>query len=74
MTCIVNGLTERTSTCSFDVPEDAHRGGVITSQTTLCRNFGGKEGGAYFRRGRISGTLRYITIGALCKQTQDIFQ
>ena len=37
-------------------------GGVITSQTTLCRNFGGKEGwggGAYFRRGRISGTLQY---------------
>ena len=36
-------------------------GGVITSQTTLCRNFGGKEGGgAYFRRGRISETLRYV--------------
>jgi len=34
-------------------------GGVITSQTTLCRNFGGKGWGAYFRRGRISGTLRY---------------
>ena len=35
-------------------------GGVITSQTTLCKNFGGKEGGgAYFRRGRISETLQY---------------
>ena len=38
-------------------------GGIIT---TLCRNFGGKEGGrgggGYFRRGRISGTLRYMKI------------
>ena len=41
------------STCSFDVPEDAHRGGVITSQTTLCRNFGGKEGGGRIFEGGV---------------------
>jgi len=28
------------------------------SQTTLCRNFGSKEGG----RGRISGTLQYYPL------------
>ena len=26
-------------------------GGVITSQTTLCRNFGGKEGGGVLSKG-----------------------
>ena len=42
-------------------PEDAHQGGVITSQTTLCRNMGEKEGEGVFRRGRISETLRRIS-------------
>ena len=32
--------------CRLDIPEDAHQGGVITSQTTLCRNLGEKEGEA----------------------------
>ena len=40
----------------FDVPEDTHQGGI---KMTLCRNLGEKRGRAYFRRGHISGTLRY---------------
>ena len=51
--------------CRLDIPEDAHQGGAIASQTTLCRNLGEKEGEAYFRRGCISGTLRY-TCTNLC--------
>ena len=38
-------------TCRLDIPEDAHQGGVITSQTTLCRNFGEKEGEGVFSKG-----------------------
>ena len=33
--------------------------GVITSQTTLAGTLAVKREGAYFQRGRISGTLRY---------------
>ena len=35
----------------IDIPEDAHQGGVITSQTTLCRNLGEKEGEGVFSKG-----------------------
>ena len=38
-------------TCRLDIPEDAHQGGVITSQTTLCRNLGEKEGEGVFSKG-----------------------
>ena len=31
--------------------KDAHQGGVITSQTTLCRNLGEKEGEGVFLKG-----------------------
>ena len=48
-------VTERRSAklrmCRLDIPEDAHQGGVITSQTTLCRNLGEKEGEGVFSKG-----------------------
>ena len=44
------------------------------SQTTLCRNFGGKEGGgAYFQWGRISGTLRYIYLSVNNSHESQLF-
>ena len=39
----------------IDIPEDAHQGGVITSQTTLCRNLGEKKGGRIFEGGVLAG-------------------
>ena len=68
MTCIVDvkgdttlqrdNLNLHTCRCS--------PGGVKTSQTTLCRNLGERRGRAYYRRGRISGRLRYIHIHCTC--------
>ena len=40
-------------TCRLDIPEDAHQGGVITSQITLCRNLGEKEGGGRIFEGSV---------------------
>ena len=33
------------------IPEDAHQGGVIMSQITVCRNLGEKEGEGVFSKG-----------------------
>ena len=37
--------------CRLDIPKDAHQGGVITSQTTLCRNLDEKEVEGVFSKG-----------------------
>ena len=35
----------------LDIPEDAYQGGIITSQTTLCRNLAEKAGEGVFSKG-----------------------
>ena len=50
MACILN-----LSTCSLDNPEDAHQGGIKTSQTAPCRNLRGKQGGGRIFEGGIFG-------------------
>ena len=40
-------------------------GGVIMSQTTLCRNFGGKEGGPTFEGGVLAGHYSIIITALL---------
>jgi len=45
------------------IPEDAHRGALQRVKLPYAGTLAVKSGGAYFRRGRISGTLRYIRIG-----------
>ena len=41
--------------CRLDIPEDAHQGGAIASQTTLCRNLGKKRGRRIFEGGVLAG-------------------
>ena len=41
--------------CRLDIPEDAHQGGAIASQTTLCRNLGEKRGRRIFEGGVLAG-------------------
>ena len=50
-TCIVTEHVMHVYLANIIIPEDAHPGGVTTSQTTLCRNFGGKEWGGVLSKG-----------------------
>ena len=52
-------------TCRLNIPEDAHQGGVITSQTTLCRNLVEKEGEGVFSKGAYGGGGRIFEGGVL---------
>ena len=49
--CMRDDLQSCARVSRLNIPEDAHQGGVITSQTTLCRNLGEKEGEGVFSKG-----------------------